>query len=480
MTDYHGYHLPFMSYFEPSKLNCVCELDGRPIDACVIPEGEGVEEVLRRVEHAQTGGVSSARAIEHRAMSIQFKVPGDEGVYIPNEFLDSLMQPDVIKDALCKHFFEGNRDLMEKYWKTLKERELREFFRLHFGKTVEKEERPFTFVVYGASGYTGSLVLEYIYKHVRGLGSEVTFALAGRTPSKLSDRLDEMLAKFPDATYRPEIFKADISNSMDIRKMVQKCRCVLNVAGPFIKTNAHLLVEACIDFECDYVDVNGEVPFTHKLIPLHDWAKKRNVIICPNSAGAGGLPDLAAFFTAEELKKVTDAELKTLRCFITSNGGAPSGGTLATRAAMTAEMGKFVKIMGDPFALGGTVGDGKRPEDSDKVLAKVEYFPEFDGWSGPFTYAFYDTRLIRRSNWLLADLGEDPYGRHLNYSEHLLFPSEQVAKEVTSANTSSKKEEEKLKKEGKLFGVGCLIWTSMFFLNAPRAQFAFERFRVFF
>ena len=68
---------------------------------------------------------------------------------------------------------------------------------------------------------------------------------------------------------------------------------------------------------------------------------------------------------------------------------------------------------------------------------------------------FYDTRLIRRSNWLLADLGEDPYGRHLNYSEHLLFPSEEVAKEVTSANTSSKKEEEKLKKEGKLFGVGC-------------------------
>tara|TARA_B110000008_G_scaffold192281_1_gene190995 strand:- start:331 stop:1584 length:1254 start_codon:yes stop_codon:yes gene_type:complete len=386
-------------------------------------------------------------------MSIQIRVPGDEGLYIPNEFLDSLMQPDVIKNALCKHFFEGNRDLMEKYWQTLKERELREFFRLYFGKTVEREERPFTFVVYGASGYTGSLVLEYIYRHVRGLGSEVTFALAGRTPSKLSDRLDEVLAKFPDATYRPEIFKADIANSMDIRKIVQKCLCVLNVAGPFIKTNAHLLVEACIDFDCDYVDVNGEVPFTHKLVPLHDWAKKKNVIICPNSAGAGGLPDLAAFFTAEELKKVTDAELKTLKCFITSNGGAPSGGTLATRAAMTAEMGKFVKIMGDPFALGGTVGDGKRPEDSDKVLAKVEYYPEFEGWSGPFTYAFYDTRLIRRSNWLMADLGEDPYGRHLSYSEHLLFPTEAVAKEITSANTSSKKEEEKLKKEGKLFKV---------------------------
>jgi hypothetical protein len=37
-------------------------------------------------------------------MSIQIRVPGDEGLYIPNEFLDSLMQPDVIKNALCKHF----------------------------------------------------------------------------------------------------------------------------------------------------------------------------------------------------------------------------------------------------------------------------------------------------------------------------------------------------------------------------------------
>ena len=91
-----------MSYFEPSKLNCVCELDGRPIDACVIPEGEGVEEVLRRVEHAQTGGVSSARG-RYRAV-YQFKVPGDEGVYIPNEFLDSLIRP-ASSGMLCASTF---------------------------------------------------------------------------------------------------------------------------------------------------------------------------------------------------------------------------------------------------------------------------------------------------------------------------------------------------------------------------------------
>jgi short subunit dehydrogenase-like uncharacterized protein len=149
-----------------------------------------------------------------------------------------------VREGLCTHFFEGNFEIFDKYWMTLKEHELRDFFRLHFGKTVSKSERPYSFVVYGASGYTGSLILQYIYTNVKGLGTDITFALAGRTTSKLQARLDEVLAKFPAATYRPDIFKADISKNMDIRTIVQKCRCVLNVAGPFMTTNAHLLVRS--------------------------------------------------------------------------------------------------------------------------------------------------------------------------------------------------------------------------------------------
>jgi len=386
------------------------------------------------------------------ALRVVPTAPGD--VITPHEFLNGLITRDNLREGMCKHFFEGNFELFDKYWMTLKEQELSVFFKTYFGSTVKKSERPYTFVVYGASGYTGGLILEYIYTNVRGLGTDVTFALAGRTPSKLKARVDETLKNFPDATYRPDIFQADIGINTDIRDIVQKCRCVLNVAGPFMTTTAHLLVEACIDFDCDYVDVNGEVPFTHKLIDFHDYAKQKRVIICPNAAGAGGIPDIGAFYTAEELKKTTDAEIQKMHMFLYGNGGAPSGGTLATRAAMTAAMGSVAKIMTNPFSLGGIIADGTRYEDSDKVLNKIEYYPEFDGWSGPFTYAFFETRLIRRSNWLLADLGEDPYGRHLNYTEHLLFPTEAMAKEVASANTSSKKEEEKLKSEGKLFKLG--------------------------
>ena len=57
---------------------------------------------------------------------------------------------------------------------------------------------------------------------------------------------------------------------------------------------------------------------------LHDWAKQSNVIICPNAAGAGGLPDIAAYYTVEQLKKVSDADVEKMHCFMFSNGGTPS------------------------------------------------------------------------------------------------------------------------------------------------------------
>jgi len=121
---------------------------------------------------------------------------------------------------------------------------------------------------------------------------------------------------------------------------------------------------------------------------------------------------------------------------------------------MTAAMKDVAGLMANPFALGGSIEGGSRPEDADRNLSQVEYDPEYDAWKAPFTYAFYETRLIRRANWLLRDLGRFPYGRNLNYLEHLILPTEKSARDLQSSNTSSKAEEEKLRKEGRLFKLG--------------------------
>jgi hypothetical protein len=242
-------------------------------------------------------------------MSLKVAHAASESVQRPLDFVETLMCKENVEKGITEHFFEGKPQLFDKYWDSLKEHELREFFLERFGKTTARENRKRAFVVYGASGYTGKLILEYIYQHVEGLGTDVTFALAGRTPAKLHARLDEIKQKFPDVAYVPDVLRVDIADAMDIRLLALSARCVLNVAGPFMNTNAHLLVQACLEYDCDYVDVNGEVPFTHKLIGLHDYAKKRRVIVCPNAAGAGGLPDVAAFFAANALREKTDADI---------------------------------------------------------------------------------------------------------------------------------------------------------------------------
>ena len=203
--------------------------------------------------------------------------------------------------------------------------------------------------------------------------------------------------------------------------------------------------------------MNGEVPYTKKLIKYHDWAKTNRVLVVPNAAGAGGIPDVGCFYTVRELRKKLgeNAAVNKMHMYLYgSPGGAPSGGTLATRAAMNAAMKDVAGLMSNPFALGGSIMGGRRPEDADRNLSQVEYDPDYDAWKAPFTYAFYETRLVRRANWLLRDLGMSPYGRQLNYLEHLIMPTEQSAKDLQQANTSSKAEEEKLRKEGRLFKLG--------------------------
>ena len=203
--------------------------------------------------------------------------------------------------------------------------------------------------------------------------------------------------------------------------------------------------------------MNGEVPFTKKLLKYHDWAKANRVLVVPNSAGAGGIPDVGCYYTVRELRNKLSQEVSVSKMHMYLYGsaaGAPSGGTLATRAAMNAAMKDVAGLMANPFAIGGSIDGGRRPEDADRNLSQVEYDEEYDAWKAPFTYAFYETRLVRRSNWLMRDLGMSPYGRQLNYLEHLIMPSEESAQALQKSNTSSKAEEEKLRKEGRLFKLG--------------------------
>lgn len=115
---------------------------------------------------------------------------------------------------------------------------------------------------------------------------------------------------------------------------------------------------------------------------------------------------------------------------------------MATRQAMNASLREVASLMTDPFSLGGKIGDGKRPEDQDKELQATREDTEMGAWIAPNQYAFYETRIVRRSNRLLYELGSRGYGTEVSHFEFscLLRTQEKVQKVPTAIVTCRRKE----------------------------------------
>lgn len=119
---------------------------------------------------------------------------------------------------------------------------------------------------------------------------------------------------------------------------------------------------------------------------------------------------------------------------------------MASRQAMTAGGDEVRLLMADPFALYGFIPDRDRnglkevnikqgtgepvmkirASDRDSALQKVFEDKEDGIWGAPHTYAFFDTRVVRRTNSLLADLCGAPYGRNFRFSEYVYVAPDTV------------------------------------------------------
>lgn len=265
--------------------------------------------------------------------------------------------------------------------------------------------------------------------------------------------------------------------------LVKSAKCIINVAGPYMLTQGEVMIDACIHMGVHYCDISGEVPWTLRILDLHEKAKAAGVHIIPSAASAGGFPDLAVSIMAKEMKQKYGEELRKAICYQTGGGTAQSasGGTLKTRSAMAGAGDDVRKEMANPFSMGGFIADrdrwgvkhcniefgtGKctpklRSEDLDANIAKITEDTHLGVWRGPFVYSYFDTRIVRRSNMLLADLGNEPYGRNLNFMEYALLPPEMLAAMAgggggggASAAANVEAEEAQLKAAGKYYGAG--------------------------
>jgi short subunit dehydrogenase-like uncharacterized protein len=261
------------------------------------------------------------------------------------------------------------------------------------------DQREYGIVVYGATGYTGRLVCEYLNKQY-GVNGDVVWAMAGRSMEKLQSVRDEM-----GIPKEVPLMVADAGDQQTVDVMVASTNVVLTTVGPYQLYGSDL-VKACAAAGTDYVDLCGEPAWMHEMIAAHGDSAKASGARILFSCGFDSIPfDLGVYFLQQAAKEKLGAALPRVKGRVRAMKGTFSGGTLASfketmkAAAKTPGM---VEILTNPFALTEGVA-GPEPSGAAPV-----YEEELGSWSAPFVMASINTKNVHRSNFLLAhEYGED-------------------------------------------------------------------------
>ena len=279
-------------------------------------------------------------------------------------------------------------------------------------------------VVYGATGYTGKLVAEYMNRQY-GVNNGVSWAIAGRSLEKLKAVRDEL--GLPDEL---PLVLADASDPASLQAMVENAHVVLTTVGPY-QLHGNELVAACAQAGTDYVDLCGEPAWMQQMITAHADTAKASGARIVFSCGFDSIPfDLGVYFLQQAAKEQFGAVLPRVRGRVRGMKGTWSGGTLASFKATMAAAAKQPETLAaltNPFALTPGFTGVDQPNGMQPMYDEV-----LDSWVAPFMMATINTKNIHRSNLLL----DQAYGTDFAYDEMLVTgPGEQgeaIAKAVAA------------------------------------------------
>ena len=269
--------------------------------------------------------------------------------------------------------------------------------------------RPFDLVIYGATGFTGRLVAEYLATHYAGRADAPRWAMAGRSAAKLAEVRDVIGA--PADT---PLIVADAGDPASLAVMAQQARVVITTVGPF-QLYGEPLVAACVAAGTDYADLCGEPLWMRRMIDTYGPAAAASGARICFSAGFDSIPfDLGVSMLQEACLARFGRPAPRVKGRVRGMNGTFSGGTAASFHASMAAMARdpsLIALMTDPFALTPGFAGPAQPR-GDTVL-----FDDASGsWAAPFVMAAINTKNVHRTNFLLGH----PYGADFVYDEMLL------------------------------------------------------------
>ncbi|MFF4359450.1 saccharopine dehydrogenase family protein [Streptomyces sp. NPDC001604] len=158
---------------------------------------------------------------------------------------------------------------------------------------LNRTDRPYDIVLFGATGFVGTLTAEYLAAHAP---DDLRWAIAGRSEQKL-ERLRERLP----GNGKVGVLRADVADPASLRELAEHARVVATTVGPYV-TYGEELVAACADSGADYLDLTGEPEFVDLMYVRHDARARETGARLVHACGFDSIPhDLGAYFTVRQL-----------------------------------------------------------------------------------------------------------------------------------------------------------------------------------
>ncbi len=283
-----------------------------------------------------------------------------------------------------------------------------------------KGDRPYDIVVYGATGYTGRLVAEYLAHHYQGKGPK--WAMAGRSADKLAE-VRELIGASADTP----LVVANSDDPASMQALAESTRVVVTTVGPY-QLYGEPLLKACVAVGTDYADLCGEPGWMREMIDEYHEAAKASGARIAFSSGFDSIPfDLGVFMLQQEAKARFGSPAPRVKGRVRGMQGTFSGGTAASLTETMKSVAKkpsLIPILQSPFGLTPGFEGPSQP---------MGLMPEYDDsvgkWAAPFIMATINTKNVHRTNFLLGH----PYGADFKYDEMMLTSPGELGEKAAHA-----------------------------------------------
>ncbi len=266
--------------------------------------------------------------------------------------------------------------------------------------------RDFDIIVYGASGFTGRLVAEYLA--AQGVTG---WAMAGRSEAKLAEVRDAIGA--PADT---PLVVADADDPASLKTMAERARVIVTTVGPY-QLYGNDLVAACAAAGTAYADLCGEPAWMRHMIDAHQETARKTGARIVFSCGFDSIPfDLGVLSLQACAQEKFGRPAPRVKGRVRHMKGGASGGTVASLKATMAAAARdpsLIKLLASPFALTPGFNGPRQP---------TGLIPEYDTtlqtWVAPFIMAPINTKNVHRTNFLL----NHAWGTDFVYDEMMVAP----------------------------------------------------------